>query len=101
MWRRKEETLSCKLHDSIKSRFPLFCSTYYLFVPLFRAMTRSETLATQETVQVFPLKFVVVGAHNLGSGLLVVETFLFPHPRLFSSRPIKCLIIILLAMALA
>ena len=66
-----------------------FPETYNVSFTQYSSLDRKSSLRRQRVFTYPPLKFVV-------------ETFLFPRPRVFSSRPIKSLIATpLLAIALA
>ena len=97
-WRgRRRETegkrgnASRKPNDSIKRATIFLCFLFSSFVSFtqYSSLDRKRSLRRQRVLTYPPLKFVV-------------ETFLFPRPRVFSSCPIKSLIVTpLFAIALA
>ena len=90
-WRGKEETLPRKPHDSMKRAMIFLCFLFSSFLSFtqYSSLDRKRSLPRQRISTYSPLKF-------LG------ETFLFPCPRVFSSCPIKSLIVTaLFAIALA
>ena len=81
-WRRKEETLPRKPHDSIKRAMIFLCFLFSSFLSFtqYSSLDRKRSLPRQRISAYSPLKFLV-------------ETFLFSPLGVFSSRPIKSLIV--------
>ena len=87
----KRGNASRKPNDSIKRATIFLCFLFSSFVSFtqYSSLDRKRSLRRQRVLTYPPLKFVV-------------ETFLFPRPRVLSSCPIKSLIVTpLFAIALA
>ena len=91
-WRGKEETLPRKPHDAMKRAMIFLCLPFSSFLSFTQILvTRSENA-----------RYPGNGSPRFPLLKFVVETFLFSRPRVFSSRPIKYLIVTaLFAIALA